>query len=364
MLGVTNALALPNCIGQWSNTNWTNCFGTYIFGMDTEWAGDKYVGEFKDGLFYGQGTYTYSSGDKYNGEWKDDKFNGQGTYTYVGGDKYVGQYKDGKAHGQGIYTFANGKKDVGEWENGKLNGYAIQYNADGTIIREGIFKDDEFLYAETRENKDPSSQMSSLSPCPSDQNATYDMCFGTYDWTSGDNKGDKYIGEWKKDIMHGQGMYIFANGDRYQGAWKDGKKHGPGIYLYLADNEFKGDTYVGEYMNDIKNGQGTYIWKDGFKYTGNWLDNNQDGQGIYIYPDGSKELGEFKNGLLNGFAIRYNADGSITQEGIFKDDEFLHAKTSEKKEPSKLDKYKSTCEELGFTPGTEKFGDCVIKLMD
>ena len=106
------------------------------------------------------------------------------------------------------------------------------------------------------------------------------------------------------------------------------------------------------------------IFKDGSKYTGNWLDNNPDGQGIYIYPDGSKEVGEFKNGLLNGFGIRYNADGAITQEGIFKDDEFLHAKTSEKKEPSKLDKYKSTCEELGFTPGTEKFGDCVIKLMD
>ena len=231
-----------------------------------------------------------------------------------------------------------------------------------------------------------------LPPCPSDPNATFDNCFGTYDWTAGDNKGDKYVGEWKDDkqhgqgtyyyladnefkgdkyvgewkdgAIHGQGTYIWADGDRYQGAWKDGKKHGPGIYLYLADNEFKGDTYVGEYMDDIKNGQGTYIWKDGSKYTGNWLDNNQDGQGIYIYPDGSKEVGEFKNGLLNGFGIRYNADGSITQEGIFKDDEFLHAKTSEKKEPSKLDKYKSTCEELGFTPGTEKFGDCVIKLMD
>ena len=117
-------------------------------------------------------------------------------------------------------------------------------------------------------------------------------------------------------------------------------------------------------MDDIRHGQGTYIWKNGSKYTGNWLDNNQDGQGIYIYPDGSKEVGEFKNGLLNGFGIRYNADGSITQEGIFKDDEFLHAKTSEKKEPSKLDKYKSTCEELGFLSDTEKFGDCVMKLMD
>ena len=38
-------------------------------------------------------------------------------------------------------------------------------------------------------------------------------------------------------------------------------------------------------------------------------------------------MGEFKNGLLNGFAIKYDAGGSITQEGIFKDDEFLHAKT-------------------------------------
>ena len=48
-------------------------------------------------------------------------------------------------------------------------------------------------------------------------------------------------------MQHGQGMYIWANGDRYQSAWKDGKKHRPGIYFYLADNEFKGDTYVGEY---------------------------------------------------------------------------------------------------------------------
>ena len=404
-LGVSHAWALPDCVGSWSITNWTNCIGTYTWengdkyvgehkdgeshgqGTFTWGNGDKYVGKYQDGKRHGQGTITWADGAKYVGEWKDGKKHGQGTYTYAEGDKYVGKYQDGKRHGEGTYTyssgnkyvgrwkngnyhgqgtftFADGSKDVGEWENNKLNGYAIQYNADGSIRREGIFKDYEFLYAETREKKDPSSQMSSLSPCPSDQNATYDMCFGTYDWTSGDNKGDKYIGEWKKDIMHGQGMYIFANGDKYQGAWKDGKKHGPGIFLYLADNEFKGDIYVGEYKFDLYNGQGTYIWKDGSKYTGNWLDNNQDGQGIYIYPDGSKEVGEFKNGLLNGFAIRYNADGSITQEGIFKDDEFLHAKTSEKKEPSKLDKYKSTCEELGFTPGTEKFGDCVIKLMD
>ena len=32
--------------------------------------------------------------------------------------------------------------------------------------------------------------------------------------------------------------------------------------------------------------------------------------------------------------------------------------------PSKLDKAKSTCTELGFTAGTEKHGECVLKVMD
>ena len=31
---------------------------------------------------------------------------------------------------------------------------------------------------------------------------------------------------------------------------------------------------------------------------------------------------------------------------------------------SKLDKSKSICKEIGFTSGTEKFGDCVLKMMD
>ena len=68
------------------------------------------------------------------------------------------------------------------------------------------------------------------------------MCFGTYDWTSGDYKGDRYKGEWKKNLMHGQGMYIFANGDRYQGSWKDNKKHVLGTFTYEI-----GDKYIGEY---------------------------------------------------------------------------------------------------------------------
>jgi hypothetical protein len=56
----------------------------------------KYIGQFKDGKFDGQGTYTYGDGTKYTGQFKDGLPNGQGIYTYGDGTKYTGQFKDGK----------------------------------------------------------------------------------------------------------------------------------------------------------------------------------------------------------------------------------------------------------------------------
>ena len=38
-----------------------------------------------------------------------------------------------------------------------------------------------------------------LPPCSSNTNAIWDNCVGTYEWTSGEFKGDKYVGEWKKE---------------------------------------------------------------------------------------------------------------------------------------------------------------------
>ena len=176
LLSSANTVFAENLPACPSSGYFHNCFGTYTFASDSEWAGDKYVGEFRDDTFHGQGTYTFASGSKYVGELKDGKKHGQGTYTYASGDRYVGEYKNGKKHGQGTYyfladddfkgdkyvgeyknserngqgtyTFADGRRDVGEFKDGVLNGYAIQYRPDGSIIREGIFKDDEFLYAQ------------------------------------------------------------------------------------------------------------------------------------------------------------------------------------------------------------------------
>ena len=36
--------------------------------------GSQYVGEFKDDLFHGQGTYTYASGRQLEGIWEEGEF--------------------------------------------------------------------------------------------------------------------------------------------------------------------------------------------------------------------------------------------------------------------------------------------------
>ena len=103
---------LPNCetIAPWGVSQWTNCQGIYSEG------GNQYVGEFKDGVFHGQGTMAYANGDQYVGEFKDNMPHGQGTITLSNGNQYVGEFKDGLMHGQGTLTFPDGRQLEGIWE--------------------------------------------------------------------------------------------------------------------------------------------------------------------------------------------------------------------------------------------------------
>ena len=59
-------------------------------------------------------------------------------------------------------------------------------------------------------------------------------------------------------------------------------------------------------------------------------------------------VGDFGTIRLSGPCKKYNAPSMPTTSAS----------------SSKLDKAKSTCTELGFTLGTEKHGDCVLKMMD
>ena len=67
LLSSTEGWSLPPCEDHVST--WTNCFGTA-----TDASGNKYVGEWKDDKFHGQGTYTYADGTVEQGTWRDGEF--------------------------------------------------------------------------------------------------------------------------------------------------------------------------------------------------------------------------------------------------------------------------------------------------
>tara|TARA_B100000959_G_scaffold25115_1_gene24311 strand:+ start:53 stop:310 length:258 start_codon:yes stop_codon:yes gene_type:complete len=63
LLSSTEGWSLPPCEGSKVNT-WTNCEGTFTFP-----DGHKYVGEWEDGKFHGQGTMTDAEGTVKKGTW-------------------------------------------------------------------------------------------------------------------------------------------------------------------------------------------------------------------------------------------------------------------------------------------------------
>lgn len=131
---------LPPCSGDYRN----NCFGAYDFPN-----GNKYIGQWKDGKYDGFGTFTFASGEKYVGQWKYGKRSGQGTNTYPRGEIYVGLFKDDKRNGQGTLTFTDGEKYVGQWKDESYDGFGTYYYANGSIKQQGLWRNDQFIQAQT-----------------------------------------------------------------------------------------------------------------------------------------------------------------------------------------------------------------------
>lgn len=68
----------------------------------------KYVGDWREHKWHGQGKLTWKSGSTYEGEWSVGKRHGLGKMVWKSGAVYEGGYKDNKRFGNGTYTYTNG----------------------------------------------------------------------------------------------------------------------------------------------------------------------------------------------------------------------------------------------------------------
>ena len=132
-----------------------------------------------------------------------------------------------------------------------------------------------------------------------------------------------YVGEFKDDKRTGQGTFSFANGNNYVGEFRDDRANGQGTYSWA-----NGNRYVGEFKDDKRTGQGTFSFPDGRQYTGEWEDNEFNGRGTYAFSNGDRYVGDFKHGKFDGHGALFGKADGREYIGEFKDGKFVNRGTT------------------------------------
>ena len=82
----------------------------------------------------------------------------------------------------------------------------------------------------------------------------------------------------------------------------------------VLNKEIKYDNgrYVGQVVNDKKEGKGIRYWNDGDRYEGDFKNDKKEGKGIYYYNDGDREMGDWKDGKEIGKHVILSKNGEVT----------------------------------------------------
>ncbi|XP_030757873.1 MORN repeat-containing protein 3-like isoform X3 [Sitophilus oryzae] len=109
------------------------------------------------------------------------------------GDRYIGEWKDDKKSGKGIILTRNDDLYEGDMERNFRHGFGVL------------------------SKKIPNTEV-------------YQLC---------------YRGDWKNGKMHG--VFVQANGNRYEGEWRDDLKHGNGLFFHLDNGQLQDGVWVDDW---------------------------------------------------------------------------------------------------------------------
>jgi hypothetical protein len=168
------------------------------------------------------------------------------------GSKYVGEFVNSKFEGQGIEYDRNGAiRRSGFWKEGRL--FRSQFISSSDFP---FYKDTSPNTTSLVESSSQSGNLigSNLPACQGNDIKNWNSCFGTYSWPW---PSGTYRGEWKDGQRHGQGVFSWPNGDNYVGEYKNDLRNGQGSRTTKYGN------YVGEWRDDSYHGQGALTSSNG-----------------------------------------------------------------------------------------------------
>ena len=161
------------------------------------------------------------------------------------------------------------------------------------------------------------------------------------------------------------GEWVYESGDKYIGEWFNNKKNGQGTYTWV-----NGNKYVGQWVGNDYNGQGSMFFTNGNKYQGQFMSGKYHGQGKFTWADGWYYIGQYKDSKRNGLGTQYSPNGSVYQQGLWSDDNFVQAQSITPKvvpvapkppaitsNPQEIKRQK--CIRLGLAPGSTDFNQCM-----
>ena len=136
--------------------------------------------------------------------------------------------------------------------------------------------------------------------------------FATRVYDDGDMSGT-YVGNFVNGLRSGNGTMSYNDGRVYTGQWSNDWANGKGTGIWP-----NGDKYDGEFRDGLFHGYGKLTFSDGTVYEGQYSDGRANGNGRMIHINGDKYEGEWKDGAMTGYGVYSFSSGAI-YEGQFDD---------------------------------------------
>ena len=176
---------------------------------------------------------------------------------------------------------------------------------------------------------------SNLPACMVKDTAKWSNCFGIKFYPS----GTKYIGEFINGKPHGQGTFYASNGTISEGIWAEGNfvRSAPIQQASVVNQTVTvASTQPNAALSNLPaclgrrsairdNCVGSITYANGEWYVGEFVNDQRNGQGSLTLVNGDKYVGKFKDDKIHGLGTLFAKDGSISNQGIWADNNFVRS---------------------------------------